>query len=136
MKEIYVDGSCQHQYGQGSWAVVMNDGEYSGKLYKEDIDAPYCELFALKQALLITQGCIENIVIYTDNDGIYTTLHKTEEKFEQRLKKRGKRAIKNKDIFSTVYKLYHSSYRVIIKRIPRILNEAADSLAKKTLKSD
>ena len=135
MKEIYVDGACRHREGIGAWAVVAGDNYYSGILKRNGLDSVYCELFAIRQALIITRKYLEKTIIFTDNNAV-KNLHKSRVDFQRVLQRKSKRRkIKNKSILSNVYRIYKSSPNVEIKQISRQDNFEADGLVKQVLRA-
>ena len=134
MKKIYVDGACRHREGIGAWGVVVGDNYYSGILKRKGLDSVYCELFAIRQALIITRKYLEKAIIFTDNNAV-ENLHKSKVDFQRVLQRKGKkRKIKNKSILSNVYRIYKSSPNVEIKQISRQDNFRADGLVKQVLR--
>lgn len=133
-RHIYVDGSCCHQKHKGSWAVVDEKNEYSGTLEKLDLDSEYCELFAIYQALLLSRFDTGRVVIHSDNPAV-VNLNKSMPDFYKRVKKQGKKQLKNRYLLDEVYRTYNSVHNVQIKQINRRNNKRADRLAKRTLKN-
>lgn len=129
---IYVDASCFRPESKGAWAVITDEEQYSGTIYKENINPQYCELVAIYQALMLSKDLIDQIVIFTDNN-VAINLNKPVDVFEKRINKTGKGRLKNRSLIKKVYDLYNSLYHIEIRQISRNKNKIADQLAKKTL---
>ena len=136
MIEIYTDGSCLENPGNGGWAAIINDNGNIKKISGSEKNTTNnrMELSATINALknIITK---EEIHIFTDSQyvklGITEWINKWVKNDWQTAKKED---VKNKDLWIDLYKLNKSlnvKWNWIKAHAGDPLNEEVDSLAKK-----
>jgi len=141
MIEIYTDGSCLENPGNGGWAAIIND---DGKIEKisgseKNTTNNRMELMAPIEAL----GKInkkKKVKIFTDSQyvkmGITNWIHNWIKNNWQTSKKED---VKNKDLWLNLYKLTQSldiEWHWIKAHAGNTLNEEVDALAKDAAKSN
>ena len=141
MIEIYTDGSCLENPGNGGWAAIIND---SGKIVKisgseKNTTNNRMELMAPIEAL----GKInkkKKVKIFTDSQyvkmGITNWIHNWIKNSWQTSKKED---VKNKDLWLNLYKLTQSldiEWHWVKSHAGNTLNEEVDALAKDAAKSN
>ena len=140
MIEIYTDGSCLENPGNGGWAAIIND---DGKIEKISGSEKHTtnnrmELMAPIEAL----GKInkkKKVKIFTDSQyvkmGITNWIHNWIKNNWQTSKKED---VKNKDLWLNLYKLTQSldiEWHWVKAHAGNTLNEEVDALAKDAAKS-
>ena len=140
MIEIYTDGSCLENPGNGGWAAIIND---DGKIEKisgseKNTTNNRMELMAPIEAL----GKInkkKKVKIFTDSQyvkmGITNWIHNWIKNNWQTSKKED---VKNKDLWLNLYKLTQSldiEWHWVKAHAGNTLNEEVDALAKDAAKS-
>ena len=141
MIEIYTDGSCLENPGNGGWAAIIND---DGKIEKisgseKNTTNNRMELMAPIAALSkITKK--KKVQIFTDSQyvkmGITNWIHNWIKNNWQTSKKED---VKNKDLWLNLYKLTQShdvEWRWVKAHAGNTLNEEVDALAKDAAKSN
>ena len=141
MIEIYTDGSCLENPGNGGWAAIIND---DGKIEKISGSEKHTtnnrmELMAPIAALSkITKK--KKVQIFTDSQyvkmGITNWIHNWIKNNWQTSKKED---VKNKDLWLNLYKLTQShdvEWHWVKAHAGNILNEEVDALAKDAAKSN
>jgi ribonuclease HI len=141
MIEIYTDGSCLENPGNGGWAAIIND---DGKIEKisgseKNTTNNRMELMAPIAALSkITKK--KRVQIFTDSQyvkmGITNWIHNWIKNNWQTSKKED---VKNKDLWLNLYKLTQShdvEWRWVKAHAGNTLNEEVDALAKDAAKSN
>jgi ribonuclease HI len=141
MIEIYTDGSCLENPGNGGWAAIIND---DGKIEKISGSEKHTtnnrmELMAPIAALSkITKK--KKVQIFTDSQyvkmGITNWIHNWIKNNWQTSKKED---VKNKDLWSNLYKLtqFHDvEWHWVKAHAGNTLNEEVDALAKVAAKSN
>ncbi|MDB3931683.1 ribonuclease HI [Candidatus Pelagibacter sp.] len=141
MIEIYTDGSCLENPGNGGWAAIINDG---GKIEKisgseKNTTNNRMELMAPIAALSkITKK--KKVQIFTDSQyvkmGITNWIHNWIKNNWQTSKKED---VKNKDLWLNLYKLTQShdvEWHWVKAHAGNTLNEEVDALAKDAAKSN
>jgi ribonuclease HI len=141
MIEIYTDGSCLENPGNGGWAAIIND---DGKIEKisgseKNTTNNRMELMAPIAALSkITKK--KKVQIFTDSQyvkmGITNWIHNWIKNNWQTSKKED---VKNKDLWLNLYKLTQShdvEWHWVKAHAGNILNEEVDALAKDAAKSN
>jgi ribonuclease HI len=141
MIEIYTDGSCLENPGNGGWAAIIND---DGKIEKisgseKNTTNNRMELMAPIAALSkITKK--KKVQIFTDSQyvkmGITNWIHNWIKNNWQTSKKED---VKNKDLWLNLYKLTQShdvEWHWVKAHAGNILNEEVDTLAKDAAKSN
>ena len=141
MIEIYTDGSCLENPGNGGWAAIINDG---GKIEKisgseKNTTNNRMELMAPIAALSkITKK--KKVQIFTDSQyvkmGITNWIHNWIKNNWQTSKKED---VKNKDLWLILYKLTQSldiEWHWVKAHAGNTLNEEVDALAKDAAKSN
>lgn len=128
MEKYYVDACCNHHINRGTWAVIHGDKTYTGmvKPHKGRVNSGYCELYAVYQALQLTDD-EKKTIIYNDNKGVVQLLNK-----EECYKKTGRPNYN--ELLRIVHPLYHNLMNVKVCKVGRKENRVADYLAKKTMK--
>ena len=141
MIEIYTDGSCLENPGNGGWAAIIND---DGKIEKisgseKNTTNNRMELMAPIEAL----GKInkkKKVKIFTDSQyvkmGITNWIHNWIKNNWQTSKKED---VKNKDLWLNLYKLTQSldiEWHWVKAHVGNTLNEEVDALAKDAAKSN
>jgi len=141
MIEIYTDGSCLENPGNGGWAAIIND---DGKIEKisgseKNTTNNRMELMAPIEAL----GKInkkKKVKIFTDSQyvkmGITNWIHNWIKNNWQTYKKED---VKNKDLWLNLYKLTQSldiEWHWVKAHAGNTLNEEVDALAKDAAKSN
>ena len=141
MIEIYTDGSCLENPGNGGWAAIIND---DGKIEKisgseKNTTNNRMELMAPIEAL----GKInkkKKVKIFTDSQyvkmGITNWIHNWIKNNWQTSKKED---VKNKDLWLNLYKLTQShdvEWHWVKAHAGNNLNEEVDALAKDAAKSN
>ncbi|MEK9786627.1 MULTISPECIES: ribonuclease HI [Candidatus Pelagibacter] len=141
MIEIYTDGSCLENPGNGGWAAIIND---DGKIEKisgseKNTTNNRMELMAPIEAL----GKInkkKKVKIFTDSQyvkmGITNWIHNWIKNNWQTSKKED---VKNKDLWLNLYKLTQSldiEWHWVKAHAGNTLNEEVDALAKDAAKSN
>ena len=141
MIEIYTDGSCLENPGNGGWAAIIND---DGKIQKisgseKNTTNNRMELMAPIEAL----GKInkkKKVKIFTDSQyvkmGITNWIHNWIKNNWQTSKKED---VKNKDLWLNLYKLTQSldiEWHWVKAHAGNTLNEEVDALAKDAAKSN
>ena len=141
MIEIYTDGSCLENPGNGGWAAIIND---DGKIEKisgseRNTTNNRMELMAPIKAL----GKInkkKKVKIFTDSQyvkmGITNWIHNWIKNNWQTSKKED---VKNKDLWLNLYKLTQShdvEWHWVKAHAGNTLNEEVDALAKDAAKSN
>ena len=141
MIEIYTDGSCLENPGNGGWAAIIND---DGKIEKisgseKNTTNNRMELMAPIEAL----GKInkkKKVKIFTDSQyvkmGITNWIHNWIKNNWQTSKKED---VKNKDLWLNLYKLTQSldiEWHWVKAHAGNTLNEEFDALAKDAAKSN
>lgn len=141
MIEIYTDGSCLENPGNGGWAAIIND---DGKIEKisgseKNTTNNRMELKAPIEAL----GKInkkKKVKIFTDSQyvkmGITNWIHNWINNNWQTSKKED---VKNKDLWLNLYKLTQSlniEWHWVKAHAGNTLNEEVDALAKDAAKSN
>jgi len=141
MIEIYTDGSCLENPGNGGWAAIIND---DGKIEKisgseKNTTNNRMELMAPIEAL----GKInkkKKVKIFTDSQyvkmGITNWIHNWIKNNWQTSKKGD---VKNKDLWLNLYKLTQSldiEWHWVKAHAGNTLNEEVDALAKDAAKSN
>ena len=141
MIEIYTDGSCLENQGNGGWAAILND---DGKIEKisgseKNTTNNRMELMAPIEAL----GKInkkKKVKIFTDSQyvkmGITNWIHNWIKNNWQTSKKED---VKNKDLWLNLYKLTQSldiEWHWVKAHAGNTLNEEVDALAKDAAKSN
>ena len=141
MIEIYTDGSCLENPGNGGWAAIIND---DGKIEKisgseKNTKNNRMELMAPIEAL----GKInkkKKVKIFTDSQyvkmGITNWIHNWIKNNWQTSKKED---VKNKDLWLNLYKLTQSldiEWHWVKAHAGNTLNEEVDALAKDAAKSN
>jgi ribonuclease HI len=141
MIEIYTDGSCLENPGNGGWAAIIND---DGKIEKisgseKNTTNNRMELMAPIEAL----GKInkkKKVKIFTDSQyvkmGITNWIHNWIKNNWQTSKKED---VKNKDLWLILYKLTQSldiEWHWVKAHAGNTLNEEVDALAKDAAKSN
>lgn len=141
MIEIYTDGSCLENPGNGGWAAIIND---EGKIEKisgseKNTTNNRMELMAPIAALSkITKK--KRVQIFTDSQyvkmGITNWIHNWIKNNWQTSKKED---VKNKDLWLNLYKLTQShdvEWHWVKAHAGNTLNEEVDTLAKDAAKSN
>jgi ribonuclease HI len=141
MIEIYTDGSCLENPGNGGWAAIIYD---DGKIEKisgseKNTTNNRMELMAPIAALSkITKK--KKVQIFTDSQyvkmGITNWIHNWIKNNWQTSKKED---VKNKDLWLNLYKLTQShdvEWHWVKAHAGNILNEEVDALAKDAAKSN
>ena len=141
MIEIYTDGSCLENPGNGGWAAIIND---DGKIEKisgseKNTTNNRMELMAPIAALSkITKK--KKVQIFTDSQyvkmGITNWIHNWIKNNWQTSKKED---VKNKDLWLNLYKLTQShdvELHWVKAHAGNTLNEEVDALAKDAAKSN
>ena len=141
MIEIYTDGSCLENPGNGGWAAIIND---DGKIEKisgseKNTTNNRMELMAPIAALSrITKK--KRVQIFTDSQyvkmGITNWIHNWIKNNWQTSKKED---VKNKDLWLNLYKLTQShdvEWHWVKAHAGNTLNEEVDALAKDAAKSN
>ena len=141
MIEIYTDGSCLENPGNGGWAAIIND---DGKIEKisgseKNTTNNRMELMAPIAALSkITKK--KKVQIFTDSQyvkmGITNWIHNWIKNNWQTSKKED---VKNKDLWLNLYELTQShdvEWHWVKAHACNILNEEVDALAKDAAKSN
>jgi ribonuclease HI len=141
MIEIYTDGSCLENPGDGGWAAIIND---DGKIEKisgseKNTTNNRMELMAPIAALSkITKK--KKVQIFTDSQyvkmGITNWIHNWIKNNWQTSKKED---VKNKDLWLNLYKLTQShdvEWHWVKAHAGNTLNEEVDALAKDAAKSN
>ena len=141
MIEIYTDGSCLENPGNGGWAAIIND---DGKIEKisgseKNTTNNRMELMAPIAALSkITKK--KKVQIFTDSQyvkmGITNWIHNWIKNNWQTSKKED---VKNKDLWLNLYKLTQShdvEWNWVKAHAGNTLNEEVDALAKDAAKSN
>ena len=141
MIEIYTDGSCLENPGNGGWAAIIND---DGKIEKisgreKHTTNNRMELMAPIAALSkITKK--KKVQIFTDSQyvkmGITNWIHNWIKNNWQTSKKED---VKNKDLWLNLYKLTQShdvEWHWVKAHAGNTLNEEVDALAKDAAKSN
>jgi ribonuclease HI len=141
MIEIYTDGSCLENPGNGGWAAIIND---DGKIEKisgseKNTTNNRMELMAPIAALSkITKK--KKVKIFTDSQyvkmGITNWIHNWIKNNWQTSKKED---VKNKDLWLNLYKLTQShdvEWHWVKAHAGNTLNEEVDALAKDAAKSN
>jgi ribonuclease HI len=141
MIEIYTDGSCLENPGNGGWAAIIND---DGKIEKisgseKNTTNNRMELMAPIAALSkITKK--KKVKIFTDSQyvkmGITNWIHNWIKNNWQTSKKED---VKNKDLWLNLYELTQShdvEWHWVKAHAGNILNEEVDALAKDAAKSN
>ncbi|MDC0416037.1 ribonuclease HI [Candidatus Pelagibacter sp.] len=141
MIEIYTDGSCLENPGNGGWAAIIND---DGKIEKisgseKNTTNNRMELMAPIAALSkITKK--KKVQIFTDSQyvkmGITNWIHNWIKNNWQTSKKED---VKNKDLWLNLYKLtqsYDVEWHWVKAHAGNTLNEEVDALAKDAAKSN
>jgi ribonuclease HI len=141
MIEIYTDGSCLENPGNGGWAAIIND---EGKIEKisgseKNTTNNRMELMAPIAALSkITKK--KKVQIFTDSQyvkmGITNWIHNWIKNNWQTSKKED---VKNKDLWLNLYKLTQShdvEWHWVKAHAGNTLNEEVDALAKDAAKSN
>ena len=141
MIEIYTDGSCLENPGNGGWAAIIND---DGKIEKisgseKNTTNNRMELMAPIAALSkITKK--KKVQIFTDSQyvkmGITNWIHNWIKNNWQTSKKED---VKNKDLWLNLYKLTQShdvEWHWVKAHAGNSLNEEVDALAKDAAKSN
>ena len=141
MIEIYTDGSCLENPGNGGWAAIIND---DGKIEKisgseKNTTNNRMELMAPIAALSkITKKT--KVQIFTDSQyvkmGITNWIHNWIKNNWQTSKKED---VKNKDLWLNLYKLTQShdvEWHWVKAHAGNTLNEEVDALAKDAAKSN
>jgi ribonuclease HI len=141
MIEIYTDGSCLENPGNGGWAAIIND---DGKIKKisgseKNTTNNRMELMAPIAALSkITKK--KKVQIFTDSQyvkmGITNWIHNWIKNNWQTSKKED---VKNKDLWLNLYKLTQShdvEWHWVKAHAGNTLNEEVDALAKDAAKSN
>ena len=141
MIEIYTDGSCLENPGNGGWAAIIND---DGKIEKisgseKNTTNNRMELMAPIAALSkITKK--KKVQIFTDSQyvkmGITNWIHYWIKNNWQTSKKED---VKNKDLWLNLYKLTQShdvEWHWVKAHAGNTLNEEVDALAKDAAKSN
>jgi ribonuclease HI len=141
MIEVYTDGSCLENPGNGGWAAIIND---DGKIEKisgseKNTTNNRMELMAPIAALSkITKK--KKIQIFTDSQyvkmGITNWIHNWIKNNWQTSKKED---VKNKDLWLNLYKLTQShdvEWHWVKAHAGNTLNEEVDALAKDAAKSN
>ena len=141
MIEIYTDGSCLENPGNGGWAAIIND---DGKIEKISGSEKHTtnnrmELTAPIAALSkITKK--KKVQIFTDSQyvkmGITNWIHNWIKNNWQTSKKED---VKNKDLWLNLYKLTQShdvEWHWVKAHAGNTLNEEVDALAKDAAKSN
>jgi len=126
--EIYIDGACSGNPGEGSIGVVLKK---NGKLFKEiakalgpttnNVAEYYALIFALQEALVLKA---EEIKVYTDSELLYKQVI-------------GEYKVKHDNLrflFEQIKHLVGGFKRVDIEKIPREQNKEADKIATDLLK--
>jgi ribonuclease HI len=141
MIEIYTDGSCLENPGNGGWAAIIND---DGKIEKisgseKNTTNNRMELMAPIEAL----GKInkkKKVKIFTDSQyvkmGITNWIHNWIKNNWQTSKKED---VKNKDLWLILYKLTQSldiEWHWVKAHAGNTLNEEVDALAKDAARSN
>lgn len=141
MIEIYTDGSCLENPGNGGWAAIIND---DGKIEKisgseKNTTNNRMELMAPIEAL----GKInkkKKVKIFTDSQyvkmGITNWIHNWIKNNWQTSKRED---VKNKDLWLNLYKLTQSlniEWHWVKAHAGNTLNEEVDALAKDAAKSN
>jgi ribonuclease HI len=141
MIEIYTDGSCLENPGNGGWAAIIND---DGKIEKisgseknttnnrMELMAPIAALSKIKKK--------KRVQIFTDSQyvkmGITNWIHNWIKNNWQTSKKED---VKNKDLWLNLYKLTQShdvEWHWVKAHAGNTLNEEVDALAKDAAKSN
>ncbi|MDC1167074.1 ribonuclease HI [Candidatus Pelagibacter sp.] len=141
MIEIYTDGSCLENPGNGGWAAIIND---DGKIEKisgseKNTTNNRMELMAPIAALSkITKK--KKVQIFTDSQyvkmGITNWIHNWIKNNWQTSKKED---VKNKDLWLNLYELTQShdvEWHWVKAHAGNTLNEEVDALAKDAAKSN
>jgi len=141
MIEIYTDGSCLENPGNGGWAAIIND---NGKIEKisgseKNTTNNRMELMAPIVALSkITKK--KKVHIFTDSQyvkmGITNWIHNWIKNNWQTSKKED---VKNKDLWLNLYELTQShdvEWHWVKAHAGNILNEEVDALARDAAKSN
>jgi ribonuclease HI len=141
MIEIYTDGSCLENPGNGGWAAIIND---DGKIEKisgseKNTTNNRMELMAPIEALgMINKK--KKVKIFTDSQyvkmGITNWIHNWIKNNWQTSKKED---VKNKDLWLNLYKLTQSldiEWHWVKAHAGNTLNEEVDALAKDAAKSN
>jgi ribonuclease HI len=141
MIEIYTDGSCLENPGNGGWAAIIND---DGKIEKisgseKNTTNNRMELMAPIAALSkITKK--KKVQVFTDSQyvkmGITNWIHNWIKNNWQTSKKED---VKNKDLWLNLYKLTQThdvEWHWVKAHAGNTLNEEVDALAKDAAKSN
>ena len=141
MIEIYTDGSCLENPGNGGWAAIINDDGKIEKLSGSEKNTTNnrMELMAPIAALSkITKK--KKVQIFTDSQyvkmGITNWIHNWIKNNWQTSKKED---VKNKDLWLNLYKLTQShdvEWHWVKAHAGNTLNEEVDALAKDAAKSN
>ena len=141
MIEIYTDGSCLENPGNGGWAAIINDDGQIEKISGSEKNTTNnrMELMAPIEAL----GKInkkKKVKIFTDSQyvkmGITNWIHNWIKNNWQTSKKED---VKNKDLWLNLYKLTQSldiEWHWVKAHAGNTLNEEVDALAKDAAKSN
>jgi ribonuclease HI len=141
MIEIYTDGSCLENPGNGGWAAIINDDGQIEKISGSEKNTTNnrMELMAPIAALSkITKK--KKVQIFTDSQyvkmGITNWIHNWIKNDWQTSKKED---VKNKDLWLNLYKLTQShdvEWHWVKAHAGNTLNEEVDALAKDAAKSN
>jgi ribonuclease HI len=141
MIEIYTDGSCLENPGNGGWAAIINDDGQIEKISGSEKNTTNnrMELMAPIAALSkITKK--KKVQIFTDSQyvkmGITNWIHNWIKNNWQTSKKED---VKNKDLWLNLYKLTQShdvEWHWVKAHAGNTLNEEVDALAKDAAKSN
>ena len=136
MIEIYTDGSCLNNPGNGGWAAIINDNEIIKKISGSVKDTTNNKMELMAPIMALQEIDKNNeIEIYTDSQyvklGITEWIHKWVKNNWQTSKKE---PVKNKELWMQLYELT-KSYKIkwiwVKAHAGNALNEEVDLLAKK-----
>ncbi len=136
MIEIYTDGSCLTNPGNGGWAAIINDNEIIKKISGSVKDTTNNKMELMAPIMALQEIDKNNeIEIYTDSQyvrlGITEWIHKWIKNNWQTSKKE---PVKNKELWMQLYELtktYKIKWIWVKAHAGNALNEEVDLLAKK-----
>jgi len=133
---IYTDGACSGNPGNGGWGAFLSNGKYSKEIYGglKDTTNNRMELTAAIESLRILKNPC-NVIINTDSvyvkDGITKWIGNWK---KNNWKNSQKKDVKNRDLWEEleeVIKIHQIEWRWVKGHAGDIGNERADELARK-----
>ena len=133
---IYTDGACSGNPGNGGWGAFLSDGEYSKEIYggSKETTNNRMELTAAIESIRIIKNP-SNIIINTDSvyvkDGITKWIANWK---KNNWKNSQKKDVKNKDLWEELDNLikdHEIEWKWVKGHAGNIGNERADELARK-----